>query len=242
MWRKSGLDGRLTHEEVVAGFARWLERAYSPMWDIQTSWSTRWHLQRKVGLRGWALDEARSRLAAKYRLAWSALDFHEFIFCEDIWERKHKALKDPFWSPLFLYKQLSGEDKFFKVLPLLLHQGYVPYHSAKRLYAIWYDRLPIPFAWWSYSAAARYLEESLAKTRRHALAPSAELLRQWARRLRLPAQRPAIITQWNRGIPHGGFNESAYLNSPIPKLHQKKRNPPNLEIDAAASEGKRPSL
>jgi hypothetical protein len=137
-----------------------------------------------------------------------------------------------------------GDVGFFARVPFLLEQDITPFLTAQRLFAIMHDRLIIPLAWWRYDAAAMYLEECLSKIDRHALAPSGEALRQWACRLKLKAEQPAIITEWIPGVgpPPGGFDEEAYLKSPIPKPAVKHRYTPKLSIDAVALEGKRPIL
>jgi hypothetical protein len=223
MWRERGPDGLLPHDAVVEGFGLWLTRDYARMWRLQTDLKARWYLQRRDSLKAWCLDEARDRLGSGYREFWSAEDFHSFHFNEAVQDFKRQALRDPFWTRLFVNRQLAGDDKFFARIPLLLAQQPYQFQTAKRLYAILFDRLAIPLAWWSFEAAAMYLEECLARIDRQALAPSGELLRQWTDRLGLKQERPVVITKWRRGVgvPPDGFDEEAYLCSPIPKPYKK---------------------
>jgi len=220
MWRECGPDGLLPHDVVVEGFGRWLTRDYARVWYLQTDFKIRWYLRRRDSLTAWCMEESRSRLAASgYREFWSAEDFHLFHFSEAIQEHNKQAMRDPFWSRLFVNRQLAGDRGFFVArLPLLLGQQPHPFLTAKRLYAIFFDRLAIPLAWWRYNAAALYLEECLARLNLHALAPGTERLRKWAQELGLKKQRPAIITEWIKGVgpPESGFNLAAFLQSGIP--------------------------
>ena len=75
MWKSVGVDGELTHEQVVAGFAKWLIRAYAQMWYLQTDFKIRWYLQRRAALKAWALAEAQRRLKPSYQPTWSVWAF-----------------------------------------------------------------------------------------------------------------------------------------------------------------------
>jgi hypothetical protein len=245
MWKSVGVDGELTHEQVVAGFAKWLTRTYAQMWYLQTDVKIRWYLQRRTALKAWASAEARNRLRSSYRPTWSVWAFHEYHFSESMMENKRRALRDPFWSRLFLHKQrVAGDPWFFARVPLLLEQEPAPFSTAQRLYCIFHDRLCIPFAWWRYEAAALYLGECLAKLDLHALAPSGELLRHWACELGLREEHPTIITKWTPGIGPSldGFDEEAYRQSPIPNPALKHGYTQKLSNDVTALEGKEPIL
>jgi hypothetical protein len=83
------------------------------------------------------------------------------------------------------------------------------------MFCLLWDRASIPLEFWSYPAAARYLETRC--TVRDA-APNEATLRKWTRRLGLIQAHPSVVTDFNprTGIPEKGFNLGALAMHGIP--------------------------
>jgi hypothetical protein len=217
MWHDLPYDTRLPRDTVATGLAKWLETQLVWIWDQQTDIKIPWYLARRAGLRAWCWDEAVLRLKFSKLDSFTAAEFAELHFSEDLRERKLEALADPFWDELIAYKRRTDLN-FFTHLPILVHQSPYVFNQAKRLFCVLWDRLEPPYEFWSYSAMERHLAQSLAQKDRLALSPDKDTLRQWVHRLGLIPFRPAVITKYNRSgrIPLDGYCAEALVLAEIP--------------------------
>jgi hypothetical protein len=218
LWRDLPYDTRLPRDVVAAGLSKWLEAQLAWIWDQQTEVKIAWYLARRAGLRAWCLAEAYLRLSFAKQDSFTAAEFCELHFAEELREHKQKVLADPFWNELFDYKRQTGDLNFFTHLPILVHQSPYVFNQAKRLFCVFWDRLEPPYEYWSYGAIERHLEETLARKDRRALAPSEELLRQWVNRLGLVHSKYTLVTKYSGAgrIPPDGYCPEALILAGVP--------------------------
>jgi hypothetical protein len=188
LWRGRPLES-LPYNEVRDGIAIYLVTFYEPIWDALTPHRHPFYLKRKDGLHAWSRYEADCRLSNQYREFYSITEFHELIFNEDMHRSGSKTLTDPFWSPLFVYKQREGDIDFFRRLPWLVKQPERPMHNGMRRLCIGWDRELIPLSYWTYPAIARRI--TCEEGRKVA---TENTLRQWAFLLELKQEKPAVVT------------------------------------------------
>ena len=217
MWHDLPYDTRLPRDTVATGLAKWLETQLVWIWDQQTDIKIPWYLARRAGLRAWCWDEAILRLKFSKLDSFTAAEFAELHFNEDLRERKLEALADPFWDELIAYKRRTDLN-FFTQLPILVHQSPYVFNQVKRLFCVLWDRLEPPYEYWSYGAIERHLEEALARKDRRALAPSEQTLRQWVNRLGLVHSKYTLVTKYSGGghIPPDGYCLEALILAGIP--------------------------
>jgi hypothetical protein len=159
-------------------------------------------------------------MAAHYREVYSAADFHELHFSEEI--RNGGKLADPEWDELFAYKRATDDRKFFEHIGLLLCCKSTWEHRALKLYCIYWDRLPLPFRFWRGAASAVYLRESFRTRGWNIVGINAETVRQWRCRLGLRQNRPAVIRRYHPRFGITSYNhEAAVQHNLVPPLSAK---------------------
>jgi hypothetical protein len=196
LWHGLPPGAALPFNQVRDGLALFIKTAIRPGWDIQTERKIDWYLSRDEGLSAWAQHEATRRLGADYRPAYTVQQFHELHFTEDMREGGKKAFKDPFWSALLVQKQLEGDLQFIQHISVLVNQPPLEFHAVMRLFCIYWDRLEIPFEFWTYSAISNFLRHDF-RIIGPALVPSSNTVKQWAHRLALSTARPLVVTEFN---------------------------------------------
>ena len=218
LWTGLSPETALPFAQVRNGLARFIQHHLRWAWDNQTLVAHRWYLAREEGLSNWCRFEAHQRLAAHYRPAYTALDFHELHFGEAMRRGGREAFKDPFWTPLLVHKQLTSDLGFIKHIEILVNRPPIESHALMRLFCVGWDRNIIPLSFWSYPAIEDYLRHALQAGGQAALVPSANTIRQWAHRLELRQQKPLVVTGFDErvGITKKGFNFRAFEFHGIP--------------------------
>ena len=201
----------LPYSAVLLGFSSWLRGHYRPMWIEQTTHSNPWHLDRWSGLYGWCQHEAEARLRERYQERYNDADFAVIHLGEAIMNGKDDALKNPFWTPVFVYHQLRGDKPFFQYVTRSIERKAAPQHGWMRLLAILFDRGYVPFEYWTSSAIAEFWRLNVNSN-----APTPGLIRKWLERMGLNLASPPIVTGFGRsGITR--FDEGAAKLHGLPK-------------------------
>jgi hypothetical protein len=193
LWVDLPPGGLLPYSQVLLGFTSWLRGHYRPMWIAQTSHSTPWHLDRWNGLYGWCLHEAEGRLRERYQEMYSDADFMVFHLCEELINGGSDALKSPFWTQLFVQRQLTGDTTFFEYVARILQRKNDPVHGHRRLLAILFDRGFVPFQFWTSAAISDFWRLHI-----NANAPSPGLIRRWLGLMNLELAYPPIVAGFSR--------------------------------------------
>jgi hypothetical protein len=196
LWHGLAPGTALPFDQVRDGLAAFIKASIRPGWDIQTERKLDWYLSRDEGLSKWAQYAAARRLQAYYRPTYTEQQFHELHFTEAMRAGGKKAFQDPFWSELLVQKQLAGDIQFIQHISVLVNQLPMEFHAVMRLFCVYWDRLEIPFAFWSYPAIADFLRHDFRNTGPDQ-APSPNTIKQWAHRLKLTPSAPIVVTEFN---------------------------------------------
>jgi hypothetical protein len=202
IWTEKGANYRAPFSEVQKAFSDWLRETLRWLWDGHTIVKSIWHLARQDGLVAWAKYESFNRLKIAGREAFTLADFMQLHFNEEARQHGKKASQDPFWTPLFIAKQLAGDIGFFSHIELVFNQKGFVHQSNQRLLCIWHDRNFVPTEFWTASAISDYMRIVLeASGASGDSAPNALLIRQWMSRIGIHLKPPAIVSGFNaKGI------------------------------------------
>ena len=216
LWDGRDSDERLDHDTVFNFVVEHMVKSVRPGWDYSTPVKKPWYLAWDEGLRAWCRDVTKLRFVAHPLPSYSKWDYDKILFHEQFRRKGRKAMKNPCWKALRDHMWDTENIEFFRYLHLLLGQKPATWVLGRRMFCLYWDRAEIPLRFWSYPAAALFLQTKVAIK---GAAPSAKLLDQWACRLGLSQAYPLVVTDFSTQegvIPEHGFHLEAFELHRIP--------------------------
>ena len=216
LWEEKGLDCVAPYDEVLDRVARWLEADLQELWNHNTTIKHPWFMAREAGLRAWSKHEAALRLNSFYREKYTLADYFELKLLERIQTHGNAELKDPYWTDFLSFKT-QGEG-----LPFVYRIGEkakskpVQHQVLHRLFCCYWDRLYVPFEFWTYLAIEACLIDVLKSKGAPCGSVSEGNLRQLVARFHLKKSKHIIVRKFAAGRIER-FDEKAAVAAGLPK-------------------------
>ena len=219
LWEDKGVDYIAPYNEVLDRVARWIESDLQELWNCNTTLKHPWFLARNAGLRAWSFYEADLRLRPFYREKYTLSDYREFRLVERIQDHGEAEVKDPSWSDFLSFMTQTEGISFLNRIVEKAKLKPAQHQLVHRLFCCYWDRLFVPFEFWTYPAMEACLTEILTKKGAADTSSVSEgNLRQLVARFKLTKSRHVIVSKFVAGnFERFDGKAAAAAGLPLPK-------------------------
>ena len=196
LWEDKGGDYIAPYTEVLERVARWIESDLQELWNCNTTLKHPWFFARNAGLRAWSKHEAEMRLNPFYREKYALDDYRELKLVEGMQMHGDAKVKDPYWSDFTSFMTQTEGPQFWRRILDRAELKPAQHQLVHRLFCFYWDRLFVPFEFWTYPAMEACLTEILMKKSAIADSVRAGNLRQLVKRLKLQKSSHVIVRQF----------------------------------------------
>ena len=153
-----------------------------------------------VGLRSkWSKHEAGLRLKPFYRETYTLAQYCELNLVEGIQTRGDAELKHPYWRDFTTFQTQTEGLPFLNRIVEKAKLEPVQHQTVHRIFCCYWDRLFIPFEFWTYSAMEACLIEILKSKRARYNSVSEGNLRRFVATFNLKKSKHVIVREFVAG-------------------------------------------
>ena len=215
LWEDKGADYIAPYDEVLERVARWIESDLQELWNCNTSLKHPWFLARNAGLRAWSEHEAELRLNPFYREKYTLADYLELNLVERMQNHGDMEVKDPIWADFTSSQTQTEGISFWGRIVEKAKLKPSQHQLVHRLFCCYWDRLFVPFEFWTYPAMEACLTEILKSKGARYDSVSEGNLRQLVANFNLEKSRHVIVREFVAGsFPR--FDEKAAAAAGLP--------------------------
>ena len=200
IWKEKGPQYAASVQEVQQALASCLARDWRTVWDKNTRAlgysQLGWYLNREAGLLAWANYAADFLLRQTGKKSFTAEDYYQFHFLDEIKRIEKQALADDYFRHFREYEFATKNQEFIHGLSrTLTNKGRRPNMEFLWFCFLW-DRLVIPFSFCTNETIAGWYR---TKTGEDGTQFNKERIRDWKRTLKLKETPPLLGVGWDDG-------------------------------------------
>jgi hypothetical protein len=218
IWVGKGPKYQAPFDEVERALACLLADDWRAVWDANTKvdYHREWYLKRDAWLKAWAGYAADFQLRQTGKTSFTAEDFYQFHFCDEIKRVGSEAMADEYFHPFHDYEFAKKNQGFIETLcRALTNKGRQPNLAFVGFCFLW-DRSVIPFQFWANEAIAGWYR---ATTGDDGTKFNKERIRDWKRCLKLKQTPPLLAVGWDDAKNHIKLEKRREVLSRIDKIH-----------------------